>query len=182
MSSARRASPQFMTRQLLFFHGAGGYVEDRALADGIADALALDLVMPELPDEDMSFAAWASEVRAALSGAAISPDDAVVAHSFGASILLRVLADPAWDVSNATLLAMPDWSASGWDVADYAFDGPEPATRLSLHHCRDDEVVPFDHLALHAARLPSARLLEHASGGHQFVELARVIAADLVGG
>lgn len=163
-----------MTGRLLFFHGAGGFDDDRALADGIADALAAEVVMPHLPEDDMSFEAWARPVRATLAEA--GPDEAIVAHSFGASILLRVLAEQVWAVQGATLLAMPDWGEAGWDVPDYAFVGREPATALTLHHCRDDEVVPFSHLALHAARLPSAQRRAHAAGGHQFEGMARAIA------
>ncbi|WP_194846540.1 hypothetical protein [Mumia zhuanghuii] len=52
---------------------------------------------------------------------------------------------------------------------------------VSLDHCRDDEVVPFEHLALNAVRMPSARVVEHPAGGHQFVGLAEAIAADACG-
>lgn len=160
--------------RLLFLHGAGGFDDDRVLAKEIAEALGADLVMPRLPDSDMSFQAWAAPIRSALAD--LGPSDALVAHSFGASILLQVLAEQDWGVPAATVLGMPDWSRAGWDVADYAYAGPEPTNALSLHHCRDDEVVPFDHLALHAARLPSAQVHEHPVGGHQFEGLARVIA------
>ncbi len=166
--------------RLLFLHGAGAQVEDRALADALGEAAGAEVSMPLLPEDDMSFAAWAAPVRRAL--AAADPDDLLAAHSFGASVLLRVLAEGATAPPRAVLLAMPDWSSDGWDVADYAFDGPEPGTALSLHHCRDDEVVPPAHLTLHAARLPSAQVTLHDRGGHQFDGLAGVIAADLVRG
>ncbi|MGB3370039.1 MAG: alpha/beta hydrolase [Rhodococcus sp. (in: high G+C Gram-positive bacteria)] len=166
--------------RLMFFHGAGGYVEDRVLADGLSEALGAALTMPQLPDEDMSYEAWAGPVRSYIRE--LDPEDIVVAHSFGASILLRVLAETTWDVpARATLLAMPDWGPDGWAVADYAFLGPEPEVALTLHHCRDDEIVDFAHLSLHAARLPSARLVEHPAGGHQFDGLVGAIAADVGG-
>lgn len=63
---------------------------------------------------------------------------------------------------------MPDWTPEGWDVADYAFDGNEQATALSLHHCVDDDVVPHAHLASHARKLSSARVFTYEAGGHQF--------------
>lgn len=95
-------------------------------------------------------------------------------------MLLHVLAERARDVpGSVTLLAMPDWSPAGWDVADYAFTGPEPGQAISLHHCRDDEVVEFSHLALNARRLPHAVLHAHGSGGHQFVALGAEIAHDM---
>ncbi|MET0196556.1 MAG: alpha/beta hydrolase [Rhodococcus fascians] len=152
---------------LLFVHGAGGFLEDRSMADALAGASGVDVDMPEFSDEDMSFEAWARPLRARLES--LDPSDILVAHSFGASVLLRVLAERQWGFHEpATLLAMPDWGVGGWDVPEYAFDGPEPTTSLALHHCRDDEVVPFEHLASNAALLPSARIVEHPSGGHQF--------------
>ncbi|WP_226347250.1 alpha/beta hydrolase [Agilicoccus flavus] len=162
--------------RLLFLHGAGGYDDDRPLAEALGAALDAGVDLPRLPEDDMSVATWASAVRRGLE--AVGADGVVVAHSFGASILLHVLAAAGPTPRRALLLAMPDWSPDGWDVPDYAAPASEPATRLSLHHCRDDEVVPFTHLALHAARLPSAQVTAHRRGGHQFVGLAETIAAD----
>ncbi|MEU6641469.1 alpha/beta hydrolase [Saccharomonospora sp. NPDC046836] len=165
--------------RLLFFHGAGGFDDDRAIADDLGRALGSPINVPRLPDEDMSLEAWATPIRRSLGE--LRADDAVVAHSFGASVLLHVLAEGVPAPSKVVLLAMPNWGPNGWDVEDYAFGGTEPLLPFSLHHCRDDEVVPFVHLALNAAELPSARVREHASGGHQFDGLADTISADLVG-
>ena len=165
--------------RLLFVHGAGGYDTDRPLAEALGEALGADVDLPRLPDDDLSVAGWAAVLRPLL--AALDPDDAVIAHSFGASILLNVLAAGGGRLpERATLLAMPDWTPDGWDIAEYAFDAPEPPVALTLHHCRDDAEVPFGHLALNSARLPSARVREHAVGGHQFDNLAAVIAADVL--
>lgn len=164
--------------RLLFVHGAGGQVEDRGLADSLGAAAGAEVDMPLLPEDDMSYEGWARPVRAAL--ARTDEGDLVVAHSFGASVLLRVLGEGVAVPSGPVLLAMPDWTPEGWDVADYAYLGPEPAVPLSLHHCRDDEVVPHAHLELHAARLPSARTTLHPRGGHQFDGLADVIGQELL--
>ncbi len=164
---------------LLFLHGAGGYDDDLPLAAEIAGALAVDLSFPRLPDDAWGLEDWTAPVRRSLDAA--DADDLVAAHSFGASVLLHVLAEAgrAWP-PRAVLLAMPEWGDDGgWEVADYAFTGPEPPAALSLHHCRDDEVVPFAHLARNAALLPSATRHAHAVGGHQFDGLAAAIAADL---
>lgn len=163
--------------RLLFLHGAGGFVDDRSMADGLGALLDADVDMPRLPDEDMSYAAWAAPVRERLT--ALGGDGAVVAHSFGASILLRLLVEEA--PVSAVLLAMPDWGPDGWDVPEYLADGPEPTTALSLHHCRDDTVVPVAHLATHAARLPSARVYRHDAGGHQFDGILDQVAGTVRG-
>lgn len=163
--------------RLLFIHGAGGYQEDQQLADDLGAAIGASAMMPRLPDQDMSYEAWANPIRTALR--AMSDEDRLVAHSFGASVLLRVLGEETGTAKPAVMLAMPSWGPDGWDVAEYAFAGPEPRAALSLHHCADDEVVPFSHLSLHSAELPSARVRRHPVGGHQFVGLAGEIASTL---
>lgn len=164
--------------RLLFLHGAGGFIEDRAIADGLGSVLGADVDMPEFPDADMSFEGWARPIRGLLEG--LGSQDIVVAHSFGASVLVRVLAEKVLAApSRATLLAMPDWSPEGWDVAEYAMGSP-PETALTLHHCLDDEVVPFEHLRLTASTLPSARTYVYPSGGHQFAGRVEDIAATIL--
>lgn len=149
----------------LFLHGAGGFTEDRPLADalGIAGAHAS---MPRMSDEDMSVASWSATIRPHL--AELGRDDLVVGHSFGGSILLLMLAAEPWPAFDVHLLAMPNWGPQGWAVADYEYTGPEPQHALTLHHCADDDVVPFAHLALNSAVLPHARAVPHPGGGHQF--------------
>ena len=165
---------------LLFIHGAGAYGRARPIADALGAALGVPVRLPRLPDDDMSLDRWAERIRDALD--ALEPPDVVVAHSFGASVLLQVLADRTRPLPRrAVLLAMPDWSADGWGVQEYAFDGPEPAQALSLHHCRDDEIVPFSHLASNVSRLPSATVHPHDTGGHWFDGLTAAIVADLRG-
>ena len=159
--------------KLLFIHGAGGWDDDQALAGELSAEAGAILVMPHLPDEDMAYEAWAQPVREAL--ARLGNDAIAVGHSFGASILLKVLAESPATHVRGVLLAMPDWGPQGWDVPEYAHEGPPPRTELTLHHCRDDDVVPFEHLARHAARLPDAQVVEHATGGHQFVGRAAAI-------
>ncbi|MBY4128692.1 alpha/beta hydrolase [Rhodococcus fascians] len=169
-----------MAGRLLFFHGAGGFFDDAELAHGLAGTLNLDLRMPELSDTAMGFEDWAEPVRQHLKR--LGPDDAVIAHSFGASILVRVLAERTWEhPRRATLLAMPDWTPRGWDVADYAFTDPEPETELMLLHCRDDDVVPISHQALNSAALPSAAVVQFPTGGHQFDGRIDAIAAEIRG-
>ncbi|MDV6301287.1 MULTISPECIES: alpha/beta fold hydrolase [Rhodococcus] len=169
-----------MVGRLLFVHGAGGFFDDAPLANGLAQALHLDLCMPELSDTAMGFEDWAAPVRQHLDR--LGSDDAVIAHSFGASILVRVLAEHRRERPlRATLLAMPDWTPHGWDVTDYAFTTQEPETDLTLVHCRDDDVVPISHLASNSTALPSARAIELSTGGHQFDGMIEAVAAEIRG-
>jgi len=144
------------------------------MAEGLGAALGVSVEYPRLSEENMSVEAWSKPMGCLV--AALGPQDLVVAHSFAASILLHVLGAGDIAPTRAILLAMPNWGPSGWQVADYDYDGPEPATALALHHCRDDQVVPFEHLALNAAVLPSASVHEHSQGGHQFDALLATIA------
>lgn len=163
--------------QMLFLHGAGGLEEDRELAERLAGALGAELRMPECPEEDMSFEAWASVVRSAVTP--LSAGDLVVGHSFGGSILLGVLATEAPAVRRGLVLAAPDWGPSGWDVAEYVPFGAPQNVRLSLHHCRDDEVVPVVHLTGLAESVPGATARVHPIGGHQFTGLEGSPAGSL---
>lgn len=154
---------------ILFLHGAGGYADDRAMADAIRAELDEPVRMPHLRDEDMSHAVWSAQIAAHLG-----PDvDTVVGHSFGGSTLLKMLTEADLGVARLVLLATPDWGADGWDVADYALPHDavhrlDPGLRIDLHHCLDDAVVPAGHLGLLAARIPNATVVRHPHGGHQF--------------
>ncbi|WP_333618656.1 alpha/beta fold hydrolase [Dietzia sp.] len=129
-----------------------------------------------MSDEDMSYNSWAGTLRPAL--AELAEGDRVIAHSFGASILLRMLTEEPWPQITMHLLAMPNWGPDGWAVPDYAFTGPEPPQALTLHHCVDDAVVPHSHLALNAALLPNARVVSYLHGGHQFDGQSEEVAAS----
>lgn len=162
-------------RTLVFLHGAGGFDEDRPLADAISASAGARLVLPRLPDEDMSFDGWAEPIRRAI--APLGADDLLVGHSFGGSILVKVLAERVWPVERAVLLAIPNWGPEGWNVDHYAFAGTPPPQSLVLHHCSDDDVVPVEHLALNAAALPGAATRTHPTGGHQFAGLEASVLA-----
>lgn len=167
--------------KMLFIHGAGGYDEDSDLAHSLAAALAAELIMPVMPSEDMSYGAWAAVVEQHLAD--LESGDVLIGHSFGASIVVGVLSHPDEGATypsgiRVALLAMPDWGDAGWSVNQYAITGPEPLQRISLHHSRDDEVVPFAHLRANSRRLPSAKVHEYGSGGHQFDgQIARIAAS-----
>jgi len=51
--------------------------------------------------------------------------------------------------------------------------------QIFLYHNRDDEIVPFRHLALHATRLPRAIVREGNRGGHQFGNDLVNVASDM---
>ncbi|KYH44854.1 alpha/beta fold hydrolase [Branchiibius sp. NY16-3462-2] len=163
---------------IVLLHGADGYAEDRLLAQRLGDALGTAVAVPQLPPEDMSYEAWASAINAALSDAT-----EVVAHSFGGSVLLKMLCEGRASLPRAAVLAAPEWGPNGWDSEQYALphDAVIPAgTRLSLHHCADDDIVPVAHLDLLHAMLPGASVHRYETGGHQFLgEAIQAVAEKL---
>jgi uncharacterized protein len=168
--------------------GTGAYDEDRALADSLGRALGAgwELHYPPMPDEEnCPYPAWRDEIDARL--ASIKSPVALVGHSIGGSVLLKYLCDrPAPPLIGLFVVAAPCWGADPswrWDEMTLPADA---AARLAgdwplyLYHSRDDEVVPFPHLALYAARLPRATIQEHDGRGHQFGEDLAEIAADIL--
>jgi hypothetical protein len=178
-----------MTSSVLFIHGGGtgAYAEDRLLADALQRALGdgYDVHYPQMPDEEnCPYPEWQAEIDARL--AAMTGSVVLAGHSIGASVLLKYVCDRRSMPSIAGLfaLAAPYWGADKfwhWDEvalpanAAARLDGDWP---LVFYHSRDDEVVPFSHLALYAAKLPRATIHELDGRGHQFNnDLAEVAAA-----
>jgi predicted esterase len=79
-------------------------------------------------------------------------------------------------------------TADGWRYAGYEQLAlpKEIAARLSkstaifLYHCRDDEIVPFDHLTLYAQVLPQANVRSLDEGGHQLNNDLSEVAKDII--
>jgi uncharacterized protein len=82
-----------MKKQVLFIHGGGegAYEADAKLAASLQKALGTkyDVRYPEMPDP--TYKAW--KARISKEYAALSGDIIFVGHSFGASVLLKVLSE-----------------------------------------------------------------------------------------
>jgi predicted alpha/beta hydrolase family esterase len=83
------------------------------------------------------------------------------------------------------VIAAPFWGAGEgwhWDEATLPADaasklaGPWP---LFFYHSRDDEIVPFEHLALYSAKLPHAVIRALDGRGHQFNNNLAEVAKDI---
>jgi len=177
------------TTSVLFIQGGGegAHDVDAALAQSLQQALGrgYDVRFPLMPDEaDPNVESWKAKIAAELSR--MRGSVALVAHSIGGSILLRYLAEEkvGRTVAGLFLLAVPSWDGDRWNFDDLKLPR-DTAARLSsiprivLYHGRDDEVVPFAHLALHAARLPGAIVRAMDGRGHQFGNDLREVAADI---
>lgn len=168
-----------MQKHVLFIHGAGrgAYAEDQLMAEALQSALGKNYTVhcPSMPDEENSpYELWRAEIEkhlAALPGAV-----ALVGHSVGGSVLLKFLVDaiPAPRIAGLFVIAAPFWGKpEGWQWEDVELPHDaavrlEGAWPLVLYHSRDDEIVPFSHVLLYAARLPRVKVRAASSGGHQF--------------
>ncbi|HEX7047934.1 MAG TPA: alpha/beta hydrolase [Gammaproteobacteria bacterium] len=177
---------------ILFVHGAGegAYKEDKKLAESLGDSLGrgYEVHYLKMPDEENApYEQWKERIEnelTALNGAVV-----LVGHSVGASILAKCLSEieSKKSVVGVFLLSGPFWSGKGWRYEGYeelelkkdiAAHYPKNA-EIFLYHCRDDEIVPFDHLALYATLLPQAAIHELDEGGHQFDNDLSAVAEDI---
>jgi predicted alpha/beta hydrolase family esterase len=177
-------------KHVLFIHGAGegAFEEDGLLVASLQTALgpAYEVRYPKMPEEDSAtYADWKAPIERELA----SLDDAVilVGHSVGGSVLIKYLSEQPLDkpISSVFLLATPYWGADEFWKWDEACLGQDVATKLAsiprifLYHSRDDDTVPFAHLALYAAKLPQATVREFDRRGHQFGNDLTEVAEDI---
>jgi predicted alpha/beta hydrolase family esterase len=164
-----------MVTHVVFIQGAGqgAYEADKKLATSLQQALGAGYEMryPAMPDESNApYEQWKRRIvqeLATMQGPVI-----LVGHSVGGSVIL---------------MATPFWGGDGWRYEGYEeLELPQDVAvkfprgpRLLLYHCRDDETVPFGHLALFAKVLPHAHVRELDKGGHQFNNDIAIVAQDI---
>jgi uncharacterized protein len=178
-----------MKKQVLFVQGGGegAYQEDKILAENLRDVLgaAFDVRYPKMPDEaSPDSEAW--KVTIARELAALDGEVVLVGHSVGAFVLLKYLSEEAVEkpIAGLFLIAAPFVGTEGWQVEedapaeDFAAKLPE-GLPVFLYHSRDDEWVPYAHLALYAEKLPQATIHEFDGRGHQFDGDLSEVAGDI---
>jgi predicted alpha/beta hydrolase family esterase len=166
-----------VVNQVLFIQGGGegAYEIDRKLAVSLQNALgaAYHVSYPKMPNEDdPEYRAWKAQISK--EHAALGPRTILVGHSAGASVLLRYLAEEKVDNPGVFLIAAPYWGAENWHASQLPKELP-----IFFYHNRDDEVIPFAHLAMYAKKLPQATIREFDAGGHQFNNDLSKVAADI---
>lgn len=176
-------------KQVLFIQGAGAraYEIDGKLVASLRAALGTEynVSYPRMPAEDSAgYEEWKTQISkelAALDGSVI-----LVGHSVGSSMLLRYLCEEKVKKSLAGifLIAAPYWGVGGWQLDEFTLDEGHAAKHLKafpifFYHSRDDDVVPFAHLAMHAAQFPQATIREFDGRGHQFNNDLSEVAADI---
>jgi predicted alpha/beta hydrolase family esterase len=169
--------------------GEGAHDVDAALVASLKKTLGAnyEVSYPRMPRESKpDMKAWKAKIAGeveTLPGGLV-----LVGHSVGGSALLKYLSEENVEkpIAGLFLLAAPSWDEENWDFDEFKLprdlaDKVSRIPRIFLYHNRDDEIVPFSHLALHAARLPRAVFREGESGGHQFGEDLTKVARDITG-
>ncbi|MBC7870717.1 MAG: alpha/beta hydrolase [Chitinophagaceae bacterium] len=181
-----------MTKHVLFIQGAGtgAFEEDKKLAASLRKALGIDyeLHYPAMLDEDNApYQQWKQQIEQEL--AAMQGPIILVGHSVGASVIIKCMSETEVKkpIAGIFLIAAPFWGGNGWRYEGYEeLALPNGLTAklprgvsIFLYHCRDDEIVPSDHLALYAQVLPQAVVREFEAGGHQLNNDLSEVARDI---
>ncbi len=166
-------------KSVLFIHGGGpgAYEADLPLAESLQNELgsAYELHYPRMPlEEEAGYLDWKARIAEELAG--LKSDAILVAHSVGGSILLKFLSEEYAErsVAGLFLIATPFFGGDeNWNYDELILPPAFAVSiatipRIFLYHSRDDETVPFAHLALYAAKLPWAVIREFDGRGHQF--------------
>lgn len=179
-----------MQKSVLFIQGGstGAYAEDLHLANSLQRALGDDynVLYPRMPDEEnCPYPEWQAIIDRYVEDA--RTPIVLVGHSIGGSVLLKYLYDRTSPPRIAGLFAIaaPYWGAGEpwhWPEVTLPTDANEKLTGdwpLIFYQSRDDEVVPFAHVSLYAAKFPRATIREFDGGGHQFDNDLTAVATDI---
>ncbi|HMF73654.1 MAG TPA: alpha/beta fold hydrolase [Flavitalea sp.] len=177
-----------MRKQLLFLQGGGngGYEADAKLVASLQKALGKDYEVsyPRMPTDDAPDFGWLQQIGKEI--AKLQDDVILVAHSLGASLLLKYLSENkiSRKVAGIFLISTPFWSGKeewvqGLKLREGFAESVPKNSRIFFYHCRDDEEVPFDHLASYRQKLPMATFREIESGGHQLGNNLDLVAKDI---
>jgi len=181
-----------MKKQILFIQGGGegAYEEDGKLVVSLQNTLgdAYAVYYPQMPNErDPDYELWKAQIRKDL--AVLQSEVILIGHSLGSSFLLKYLAEEKIEkaIAGIFLMATPYWGGDGWQYEGYerivlpeGFASKLPGgAPIFLYHSRDDDIVPFAHLALYAEKLPQATIRVSDGGGHQFNNDLSQVASDI---
>ena len=179
-----------MKKFVLFIRGGGegAYEADALLAESLQAELGSEYEVryPRMPlDDDAGYLAWKAEIITELTK--LKEDVILVAHSVGGSILLKFLSEEQVVVSitGLFLIAVPYFGGDeNWNFEELTLSADfhkkiASIPRMFLYHSRDDDTVPFAHLALYAAKFPRAVVREYDECGHQFWNDLADVARDI---
>ncbi len=173
-------------RDVLFLPGAGDPNDPEGsahLAGYLARELgdAYDVRAPIMPNfEDPDYRSWRDAIEAHL--AELGPDPIVVGHSFGASVLLKFLAEGTYRerIAGLFLVSTPFWGSQFPTFAlpdDFAAAVSDIPT--FLYHSRDDPEIPLSHLRRYQEHLPNATSRVIEGSEHSFIHGLPELVRDI---
>jgi uncharacterized protein len=178
-----------MAKNVIFFHGGGSeedYHADAKLVASLKLKLGVEYSVhyPLLPNDGTPDLGRRKQISHEIS----ATEDGVilVAHSLGASMLLACLSESKINkrITGIFLMSTPFWSGEEEWVKAFKLhpkfsENLNEETSLFFYHCRDDDEVPFAHLAAYRQQLPWASFRELAVGGHQLDNDLTIVANDI---
>lgn len=178
-----------LKRSILFIQGGGedGYSADKLMVVSLRKALGESYTIhyPELTsDESAPDFGWLQQIETEISK---SKDDVIiVAHSLGASMLLKCLTEHAVSkrIDGIFLIATPFWNGNeDWQkglMLQNNFTEKLPANiPLFFYQTKDDKEVPYEHFERYKSKVKYARFQEFEQGGHQLNNDLQVVADDI---
>jgi len=178
---------------ILFLQGGGkgAHTADGKLVASLRGALggSYEILYPKVPDEqDPDYEQWKPVIAHELEK--LEGMASVIGHSLGGSFLLKYLVEeqPRNQIAGIFLIATPYWGGDGWRYEGYervalaeGFAARLPrGASVFMYHSRNDEIVPYAHLALYAETLPQARI-RSLERGHQLNNDLSEVVADING-
>jgi predicted alpha/beta hydrolase family esterase len=177
-----------MSRQVLFLQGAGAGTHDEwdnKLVDSLTDSLGpeYDIRYPRIPnDGDAAYEVWKAALEPEL--AALDDGAILIAHSVGAAVLIRALAEGTseHEVGAVFFIAAPFFGDGGWPGEDLGL--PEDvAARLPsvihFYHGLKDDTAPPSHVELYERLIPQAQVHRLPGRDHQLNNDLREIATAI---
>jgi len=164
--------------QLLFIQGGGADVHDEwdsKLVESLRHELGQDFEVryPRLPrEEEPNYASWREAIEQAF--AQLRDGAILVAHSVGATILIKMLAERSTERKFGALIfiAAPFIGDGGWSTDDLQFPADlgahlPPDVPIHFFHGLEDQVAPPSHMDLYARVIPRAHVHRVAGRDHQ---------------
>lgn len=135
---------------------------------------------PEAPTYKMWAHLFAAEFKA------INEPVILIGHSLGASMLVKYLSEesPAIEISALFLVATPLWDKNGWDIEEFALqENFELQLRhienVFLYQCKEDDIVPFEHLNFYIKAFPHATVRALDGTDHVFADGLPELVEDI---
>jgi uncharacterized protein len=142
-----------------------------------------DVFTPRMPNPQNAvfeeWALWFTKIESLMH-----PGVILVGHSLGGIFLSKYLATRTLPVpARAALLVAPLFTADGEDSAP-SFELPadlsgigRQAAMVRMYHSRDDQVIPFGHMARYQALMPGLDAVEFDDRGHfNMAEFPEIVA------